>query len=284
MTRDYHRIAAAITYLDRHWRDQPSLEALAAALNLSPFHLQRLFTDWAGVSPKRFLQAITATQAKALLDRAVSVLDTALDVGLSGPSRLHDLFIATEAMTPGQYKAQGADLLIRTGLHDSAFGRCLVGLTDLGICALEFFDDGDDASALDRLQARFPLSRLHPAPQQTAEIVSAMEQGTLGSHKLLLKGTNFQVQVWRALLAIPAGHTTTYGAVAQAIGRPAANRAVGAAVGANRIGVLIPCHRVIGTSGALTGYHWGTTRKQAVLAWEALQADGGANPNTSNIV
>jgi AraC family transcriptional regulator, regulatory protein of adaptative response / methylated-DNA-[protein]-cysteine methyltransferase len=288
MSRDYHRIAAAIRYLDDHWQVQPTLDMVAEAVGLSPFHLQRLFTDWAGISPKRFVQAITATRAKALLDRALPVLDTALDVGLSGPSRLHDLFIATEAMTPGQYKARGADLLIRAGLHDSAFGRCLVGLTPLGICALEFVDDGGgevgDTAALARLQARFPLSRVQRADSDTVDIVSAMEQGTLSGRRLLLKGTNFQLQVWRALLAIPPGRLTTYAAVADAVCSRKAARAVGAAVGANRIGVLIPCHRVIGATGALTGYHWGTTRKQALLAWEALQADGGANPNTSNML
>ncbi len=271
MTHDYDRIAQAIRFIDQHWRDQPDLGQVAHALGLSPFHLQRVFSDWAGISPKRFLQAITATQAKALLDRASTVLDTALDVGLSGPSRLHDLFIATEAMTPGQYKAKGAALTIRYGFHDSAFGRCVVGITDLGICALEFTDAGD-AQALAALQARFPLSRFETAPDATAPVVAQMQQGTLAGQRLLLKGTNFQIQVWRVLLRLQPGQVITYGGVAKAIGHPTAARAVGAAVGANRIGVLIPCHRVIGASGALTGYHWGTARKTALLAWESLQA------------
>lgn len=272
MDRDYERIGRAIRFIEDNWQDQPELDAVADAVDLSPFHLQRLFQRWAGVSPKRFLQALTVDHAKALLDRRINLLDTSFEVGLSGPSRLHDLFVAVEGMTPGQYKAQGAEMTIRYGLHDSVYGRAIVGMAPLGICALEFTDNGDEA-AVSVLQARFPLSRLVRDDSATEHVVRAMEEGTATGERLLLKGTNFQLKVWRALIAIPEGRVSTYGEVAVAIGHPDASRAVGAACGRNRVGILIPCHRVIGASGALTGFFWGQDRKRAILAREALRAE-----------
>lgn len=271
----YPTIARAIDHLVRHYQDQPSLETLAAAAQLSPFHFQRIFARWVGVSPKRFAQYLTVGHAKRLLAAQTSVLDAALETGLSGPSRLHDLFVACEAMTPGAYKTGGRALTIRWGRHDSPFGRVLLGATARGVCWLSFVV-GDDAAALAAFRAEWPDAHLVEDPASTGPL--AARAFAAGPHdgaplRLLLRGTNFQIKVWEALLRIPAGAVVSYQAVAQAIGRPLAVRAVGHAVGSNRIAYVIPCHRVILSSGVIHNYRWDPARKRTMLAWEAARAD-----------
>ncbi len=276
---DYGRIAAAIRYLDAHQGSQPSLDAVAAHLHLSPWHFQRLFARWAGISPKRFVQFLTVDYARELLTRRSNVLDASLESGLSGPGRLHDLFVHVDAVTPGEFKNGGLGLTIRFGLHDSPFGRCLLAVTERGICGLSFVDEGAAAAegAVAALRARWPAATLLRDPATTARMMAQIFPiNALAEPKpvhLLLKGTNFQLKVWEALLRVPAGEVTTYEGVAQAIQRPTAARAVGSAVGANAIAYLIPCHRVIRKSGIVEGYRWGTVRKQAILGWEAGHAD-----------
>lgn len=280
-TTDYSRIAAAIHYLEAHYPHQPPLDELAEHLHLSPFHLQRLFTRWAGVSPKRFLQYLTAEHAKALLANAHSVLDTTYESGLSSPGRLHDLLIATEAVTPGEFKSNGAGITITYGRHTTPFGDALIGVTERGICALSFVDDTVPErswqSTLDALQTRWQAATVIENAAGTAPyaaLIAALINGDgTASIRLLLKGTNFQIKVWEALLRIPPGAVWSYEDVATAIGKPGASRAVGNAVGANPVGYLIPCHRVIRKSGIMEGYHWGATRKKAMLAWEAARGE-----------
>ncbi|RIK41743.1 MAG: 6-O-methylguanine DNA methyltransferase [Chloroflexi bacterium] len=274
---DYDRIAAAIQYLETNYRDQPELDDLAAHLHLSPFHLQRLFTRWAGISPKRFVQYLTAEHAKQRLAESQSVLDAAYDAGLSSPSRLHDLLIATEAVTPGEFKNQGAGLTIHYGRHTTPFGDCLLAATERGICKLSFVDDEAWPAVLDELRVQWAGARLVEDPAYTQPLIDMIfpahpGQGTR-TINLLLKGTNFQIKVWEALLKIPPGALATYEDVAAAVGQPTAARAIGGAVGANNIAYLIPCHRVIRKSGVIRDYHWGPTRKKAILAWEAAQRE-----------
>lgn len=269
-----HRmIARAIHHLVENWQDQPSLDDLAAVAGLSPFHFQRLFTRWTGISPKRFVQFLTLDNAKRLLAENRSVLDVALDVGLSGPSRLHDLFVACEAMTPGEYKALGGGLTIRWGLHDSPFGRALVAMTERGVCWLGFSDEEDGRDALDELAGAWPAARLSEDPDATRPAAArafGWDRPPSGAEplRLLLKGTNFQIKVWEALMRIPPGALVSYQDVARAVGSPAAVRAVGSAVGRNPLCVLIPCHRVIQKSGIIHNYRYGNPRKRALLAWE----------------
>ncbi len=277
MSTDYQRIAQAIEFLEQNYQEQPSLDALAERLALSPFHLQRLFTQWAGVSPKRFVQYLTAEHAKQLLTNAHSVLDTTYATGLSSPGRLHDLMVATEGVTPGEFKQQGAGLEIAYGHHDTPFGDCLLAVTARGICQLLFLaEDGWEAAVVE-LQAQWSQARLVADASQTQPIIEQIfpAQGQPGQRAvtLLLKGTNFQLKVWNALLQIPAGAAWSYEDVAQAIGQPSAARAVGGAVGANPVGYLIPCHRVIRKSGIIQEYRWGPTRKKAMLAWESAQQE-----------
>jgi AraC family transcriptional regulator of adaptative response/methylated-DNA-[protein]-cysteine methyltransferase len=267
------RIAAAIRYVAEHYQDQPSLEVMAAEAGLSPFHFQRVFKRWAGISPKRFLQYVTLAEAKRLLAEDVSVLDAALDTGLSGPSRLHDLFVACEAMTPGEFKALGERLVIRFGLHDGPFGRVLLGATGRGICWLSFV--ADDAAAIAALEREWQGARLIHDDAATAALARrAFDlQARAGEPlPLLLKGTNFQVKVWEALLRIPFGHLVSYQAIARAIDQPRAVRAVGAAVGRNNIAWLIPCHRVILSTGVVHNYRWGAEQKRLLIASEAALA------------
>lgn len=277
----YRALSATIRHLVDHWQDQPSLEELAGVAGISPYHFQRLFTRWVGISPKRFVQFLTLDHAKRLLAENQSVLDTALDVGLSGPSRLHDLFVACEAMTPGEYKAEGAGLTIRWGLHDSPFGRALVGSTERGVCWLTFADRADAADALAEFEAAWPAARLVEDAEATRDVAARAFGWEGGWRKagdeplrLLLKGTNFQVKVWEALLRIPSGAVVSYEDVARAIGQPTAQRAVGAAVGRNPVCVLIPCHRVIQKSGIIHNYRYGVPRKRALLAWEQARLVG----------
>lgn len=275
MSSDYQRIETAIRFIEENAAEQPSLDQVAAAVGLSPFHFQRLFRRWAGISPKRFLQFVTVEHAKELLGNSNSVMETAFEVGLSSPARLHDHFVALEAVTPGEYKSGGGGVEIRHGVHDSPFGRAFVATTDRGICGLRFVDD-DPAERVDWLRRVWPGARLIEDRRSTravAEHVFDRDPARHGAVQVLVKGTNFQVAVWKALLRIPPGRLVAYEQIARAIGRPAASRAVGSAVGANRISYLIPCHRVIRRSGALGGYAWGTLRKRAMIGWESSHED-----------
>lgn len=278
-------MARAIIHLVANYQEQPNLADLAAIAGLHPHHFQRVFKRWAGISPKRFAQYLTVEHAKALLRNSETVLGAALEVGLSGPGRLHDLFVACEAMTPGEYKEGGRDLEVRWGVHDSPFGPTLIGTTPRGVCLLRFVEpDGEVEVALGRgvtvedSLADWSAATLVHDPAATAATAARLFDGKAEGppERLLLRGTNFQVQVWQALLRIPPGHAASYRQVAAAVCSPRAARAVGQAVSANPIGVLIPCHRVIRETGALGGYRWGPDRKRALLAWESAQREGAA--------
>ena len=280
-SRDYGRIAAALNYVARHYTNQPELAEIAAHAGLSDYHFQRLFTRWVGISPKKFLQYITLAHAKERLTQSISVLDAALEVGLSGPGRLHDLFISYEAMTPGEYKQRGRGLTIRYGFHPTPFGECLIMLTERGICGFAFVVEGKREDTLSGLASRWGHARLVNDPQgtrATAECTFAPCGARKGpSLPLLLCGTPFQIKVWEALLRIPVGALTTYEDLSFALGyRGRANQAIGQAVGANPVAYLIPCHRVIRKSGLMGGYHWGVERKLAMIGWEAVQAERAA--------
>ncbi len=276
-TLDYDRVERALRFLERAAPEQPNLQELSSHVGLSEFHMQRLFTRWAGISPKRFLQVQTLRYAKEALDESRSVLDGTYEVGLSSAGRLHDLFVTLEAVTPGEYRAGGAGLRIEAGFHDSPFGECLIGLTDRGVCGLGFLDGDRDAAWAD-LQARWPQASLHESARRThgaaRQIFEPLGSDTGKPLALLVRGTNFQVQVWNALLRIPPARLAAYEDIAAAVGSPRAVRAVGTAVGRNPIAWLIPCHRVIRTNGALGGYRWGLPRKRAMLAWEAGRRAG----------
>lgn len=267
--RDYARIAEAIRYIKAHSNRQPDLSEVAAHIGLSHYHFQRLFVRWAGVSPKQFLSCLTVRHAKCLLRDQHSVLDAALASGLSGPGRLHDLFVSLEAMTPGEYKQHGAELTIRYGFHPTRFGTVLVMLTHRGICGLRFLEPGTEAETLAEARAEWPASRFDPAEKATLEALHRALPGNKDTQPLLVRGNRLQIQVWRALLAIPSGQLVSYGALATALGHPLAARAVGSAIGQNPIALLIPCHRVLRASGEMTGYRWGAERKGALIAWEA---------------
>lgn len=272
---DYLQIERAIRYLEAHATQQPTLGEVAAEIGLSEFHFQRLFTRWVGISPKRFLQFLTKEGAKLLLERSISLVETTYEVGLSSPGRLHDLFVATEAVTPGEYKAHGAGMGIGYGIHPTPFGQCLLGITGRGICHLSFVENNDEAKALADFRRRWSRAVLHHDTQQTAAIAGQIfESRSLAGLRLHLRGTNFQIKVWEALLHIPLGCVTHYQDVATYLGHPTASRAVGAAVGSNPIAVLIPCHRVIRRDGGLGGYRYGLTRKKALLGWELSEAEG----------
>ena len=279
-TNDYERIEKAIRYLESNWKQQPELEELAWAAGLSPFHFQRLFQRWAGVSPKRFLQYLTAEFAKKRLRESQSVLDASYEAGLSGPGRLHDLFISVEAMTPGQYKALGRGLRIEYGVHSTPFGDALVAVTSRGLCGFLFLGPSGEKAALAQLKRHWPKAEFIPNPSETGDVVQKIFQPTPSRKKLtvLLKGTPFQIKVWEALLKIPAGCVSAYGDLADKIGKPKASRAVGSAVGKNNIAYLIPCHRVIRETGLLGEYRWGSARKKAILGWE-LADKAAANPS-----
>jgi AraC family transcriptional regulator, regulatory protein of adaptative response / methylated-DNA-[protein]-cysteine methyltransferase len=274
--KDYERIASAIEYLLRHAASQPGLAAVARHVHLSEHHFQRVFTRWAGVSPKRFLQFLTVEHAKARIAASRNLLDLAADVGLSGPGRLHDLFVTLEAMSPGEARDGGHGLKIRYGLHDSPFGRCLIAATERGICALRFTDGMTGADPVTLLRQEWPAAELELDRECAARlgnrVFAPLNSPSRQPLALLVKGTNFQIHVWRALVSVPFGAVTTYGKLAARAGRPHAARAVGAAVGANPVAFLIPCHRVLRESGAIGDYRWGRTRKAALLGWEAAQA------------
>ena len=270
LAEDYQRIEQAIQYLDDHYQDQPSLEEVAASLGLSEFHFQRLFTRWAGISPKRFLQFVTKEHARDLLHQSENLLDTTHRVGLSSLGRLHDLMVNTEAVSPGEYKSRGAGLTIRYGLHPTPFGPCLIGLTERGICHLSFVQESE-GDAIDALVADWASAKMIEDQKATAPWVGPIfdltQRGDRPLH-LFLRGTNFQLKVWEALLKVPAGTVTTYEQIAAQIGKPQALRAVGTAVGHNPIAVLIPCHRVIRKVGEFGNYRYGPARKKALLGWE----------------
>lgn len=277
---DYQVIAEAIRYLEANHQAQPSLEELAAHLAISPYHLQRLFKRWAGISPKRFVQFLTVEHAKELLANAHSLLDAAYATGLSGPGRLHDLFVTVEAMTPGEFKQGGRGLVIAYGFHPTPFGECLLAMTERGVCGLTFVNEGGRAVELAALQARWPAAQLVEDEAATGALVQRIFAQQPGDPlRLLLAGTNFQLKVWEALLRIPPGSVCTYENVAAAVGQPSAARAVGSAVGANAIAYLIPCHRVIRKSGLVRDYRWGSTRKKAILGWEAAHVEGDYHEN-----
>jgi len=280
---DYARIAAAIRYLDEALPRHPTLDEVAAHVDLSPAHFQRLFTRWAGVSPKRFLQAATLERAKAALAGARNLCEASWDSGLSGSGRLHDLFVATEAVTPGEWRTRGAGLALRAGVHPTPFGDALVALSPRGICSLHFAGDEGTKALWQTLATRWSGATITEDADATRDVMArlfaapangATQAGANSPLALHLRGTNFQLQVWRALLAIPDGAVATYAQVAAAIGTPRATRAVGTAIGANPVAWLIPCHRVLRGTGALGGYRWGVERKRVMLAWEESRRAG----------
>jgi AraC family transcriptional regulator of adaptative response/methylated-DNA-[protein]-cysteine methyltransferase len=275
--QDYDTVRKVIEFISEDYRDQPSLETIAARLNQSPTQLQKTFTRWAGLSPKAFLQAVTLDHAKRLLRQEdMPLLETSIEVGLSGPSRLHDLFVTHEAMSPGEWKAKGGGLVIRYGFHRSPFGTALVMATDRGLAGLAFSDSGEEAACLEDMTCRWPNAQYVEDDQATASYAERIfEPGNWTSDqplRVVLIGTDFQVRVWESLLRIPFGKAITYSDIAKDIGQPTAMRAVGAAIGRNPISFVVPCHRALGKNGDLTGYHWGLTRKRAILGWEAGRA------------
>jgi AraC family transcriptional regulator of adaptative response/methylated-DNA-[protein]-cysteine methyltransferase len=270
---DFARIADAIEYIRGNFKSQPGLDEVAEKVCLSPSHFQRLFTKWAGVSPKKFLQYISVEYAKEVLkERHATLFDAAYETGLSGTSRLYDLFVNIEGMTPGEYKNGGENLLINYSFAESPFGEIMVASTPKGICHMAFIED--ETNALNDLQVKFPnatYSRMLDMMQQNALFIFTQDWSKLGEIKLHLKGTAFQLKVWETLLKIPLGHLTTYGDIANRINHSKASRAVGTAISDNPVAFLIPCHRVIRVSGEPGGYHWGLTRKMAIIGWEAAR-------------
>ncbi len=278
MPSDYARIEKALGYIAANAEAQPDLDAVAAEIGLSPFHFQRLFTRWVGVSPKKFLQYLTLERAKACLAGAASVLDATHEVGLSGPGRLHDLFVTHEAVTPGEFKRRGEGLEIAHGWAESPFGDALILATTRGICGLAFSHEGGRKAAFDDMRARFPHARFVEDARRVAKLARAVFAPGAGDKlNLVLHGSPFQIKVWEALLRIPQGALVSYETIAHAVfGAAKGARAVGSAVGDNPISFLIPCHRVIRKTGALGDYHWGAVRKRAILGWEAARAEGAA--------
>ncbi|MDO6432321.1 methylated-DNA--[protein]-cysteine S-methyltransferase [Flavitalea sp. BT771] len=278
---NFDRIATAIDYIREHFKEQPDLNEVAEKVHLSPFHFQRLFTDWAGVSPKKFLQYLSIGHAKAMLqDKGATLFDTAFETGLSGTGRLHDLFIGIEGMTPGEYKNGGEALSINYSFAESPFGEIIVASTPKGICYLAFTTDREQSLA--DLKTQFPHARYHQTVdliQQNALYIFTQDWKSLSDIKLHLKGTPFQLKVWEALLNIPMGRLSTYGSISDAIGNPGASRAVGSAVGSNPVAFLIPCHRVIRSTGETGDYHWGSTRKKAIIGWEAAKTSSPEKEN-----
>lgn len=270
---DYTYVKKALGFISENWREQPSLEAIALEVKLSPGHLQRIFTRWAGISPKAFLQALTLDHARTMLRDSASILDTAYEVGLSGPSRLHDLFITHEGMSPGSFKLQGKGLTIYYAFHPSPFGSALVMVTEQGLSGLAFADEGDERAVLADMMSRSPRASYLEDSARTAPYASRIfNTETWRSEtplRVVLIGTDFEIRVWETLLRIPLGKAATYSDIAAHLGKPKAARAVGAAVGKNPVSFVVPCHRVLGKSGRLSGYHWGLTRKRAILGWEA---------------
>lgn len=275
---NYYRIAEAIDYIRSNFRSQPDLNDVAKKIHLSPFHFQRLFTEWAGTSPKKFLQYISIEHAKKLLKERQNTLSvTAFESGLSGTGRLHDLFINIEGMTPAEYKQGGKNLYIYYSFAESPFGNIIIASTNKGICHMAFYENSDD-QALTLLKNHFPNARYEQRLdriQQNALFIFQHDWTKLNQIKLHLKGSEFQLKVWQALLTIPIGHLSTYGTIAHCIEKPTASRAVGTAIGSNPVAYLIPCHRVIQSTGEIGGYMWGSNRKAAIIGWEATKTSVG---------
>ena len=272
-TINYHRIADAIDYIRTNFKEQPDLEEVAAKIHVSPFHFQRLFTEWAGVSPKRFLQFISISHAKSILkDKQATLFDAAFETGLSGTGRLHDLFTKIEGMTPGEFKNGGENLSINYSFAESPFGNILVASTHKGICYMAFADK--QQTAFSELKKQFPNAKYKQVVdliQQNALYIFTKDWNKLNEIKLHVRGTNFQIKVWEMLLKIPEGQLSSYGKIASAIEKPMASRAVGTAIGDHPVAFIIPCHRVIQSSGSFGQYHWGSTRKTAMIGWEAAK-------------
>ncbi|SNY95345.1 methylated-DNA--[protein]-cysteine S-methyltransferase [Flagellimonas pacifica] len=270
---NYNRIAKAIAHIKANFREQPSLDEIAERVHLSPYHFQRMFKEWAGISPKKFLQYTSVQHAKKVLDESkTSLFDVAMETGLSGTSRLHDLFISIEGMTPGEYKNEGENLNINYSYAQSPFGLVVIASTEKGLCHVAFTND--EEKGLYELKKQFPKATYHQRVDQTqvnALMVFANDWSQISQIKLHLKGTDFQLKVWESLLKIPKGQLSTYGNIAELIDKPKASRAVGTAIGSNPIAYLIPCHRVIQSSGNLGGYRWDNNRKTAIIGWEAAQ-------------
>ncbi len=276
---DYETVRRVIEMLTLDYRDQPSLETIAARLNQSPTQLQKTFSRWAGLSPKAFLQAVTLDHAKRLLrEEEMPILETSLELGLSGPGRLHDLFVTHEAMSPGEWKQKGEGLTIRYGFHSSPFGLALVMATERGLSGLAFAESGNETACFEDMASRWPNAHYVADQAATAPYAARIfDPGRWSDEqplRVVLIGSDFQLRVWQSLLRIPLGKAVTYSDIARDIGQPSASRAVGAAVGRNPISFVVPCHRALGKGGALTGYHWGLTRKRAMLGWEAGQLNG----------
>ncbi len=265
----YHRIAEAIRYLGENFRSQPHLEALASKMHLSSFHFQRMFSEWAGVSPKKFLQYLSLEHAKAMLRERATLMDTAFETGLSGTGRLHDLFIHIEGMTPGAYKNGGAALSINYSFAETQFGPVIIASTQVGVCYMAFYVE--ETVALEELQRKFPGADFSPATDPLQQEALKVFSGAPAQVKLHLKGTPFQLKVWEALLKIPPGQLSSYSLLAQQIDHHKASRAVGSAVGDNPVAYIIPCHRVIQSSGIIGQYHWGSVRKASMIGWEAAR-------------
>jgi len=280
-TEDYARIEQAIIFIEQNFREQPDLKEVAGYLGLSEYHFQRLFGRWAGISPKRFLQFLTVEHAKQLLKQSKNLLDVTYETGLSSPGRLHDLFVTCEAMTPGEFKNEGEGLTIYYGFHPSPFGECLLAVTERGVCGLEFVSNEGREAVLNEFRQKWAKANLVEAPAQTEpfadQIFNPVKQKQ--ALPLVLKGSNFQLKVWQALLKIPFGAVVSYEDIANHIGQPKAVRAVGNAVAHNPIGFVIPCHRVIKKVGRIDEYHWGSARKRAILAWEAAQREAATLPS-----
>jgi AraC family transcriptional regulator, regulatory protein of adaptative response / methylated-DNA-[protein]-cysteine methyltransferase len=276
---DYAVVRRAIAHIRGHWREQPSIDKIAEAAGVTPDELHHLFRRWAGLTPKAFLQALTIDRARALLRDSASVLDAAYEVGLSGPGRLHDLFITHEAMSPGEWKTGAQGLTMYYGFHPSPFGGALVIATERGLAGLAFADPGDEAAALADMQQRWPSAHYVKDAGRTGALAQRIFDTGLWRAdrplRIVMIGTDFEVRVWQTLVSIPMGQAASYSGIAQHLGKPTAARAVGAAVGKNPISFVVPCHRVLGKRGDLTGYHWGLTRKHAMLGWELGQVRAG---------
>jgi AraC family transcriptional regulator, regulatory protein of adaptative response / methylated-DNA-[protein]-cysteine methyltransferase len=274
-TTDYETVQRAIAYVTTNFRDQPEVDVIAHAVGTDARSLTELFRRWCGLSPKAFLQSVTLDHARRILRESPSIMDASYELGLSGPGRLHDLFVAHESMSPGEWKAGGAGLNIRYGFHPSPFGLALVMITDRGLCGLAFADAGGERVALDDMRSRWANATYVEDSARTAihaqRIFDSKHWQPNTPLRIILIGTDFEIRVWETLLSIPMGRATTYSDIANKLGKPKASRAVGAAVGKNPVSFVVPCHRVVGKSGNLTGYHWGLTRKRAMLGWEAAR-------------
>jgi AraC family transcriptional regulator of adaptative response/methylated-DNA-[protein]-cysteine methyltransferase len=284
---DYETVRRAIAFVSEHFREQPEMEAIAHAVGTTPRALTELFRRWCGLTPKEFLAAVTLDHARRVLLQTPSVLEASYELGLSGPGRLHDLFVVHEAMSPGEWKSGGGGLAIAYGLHPSPFGSALVMATERGLCGLAFADAGEEEAALDDMRGRWPNARYVEDRPRTASYARRIFDPSQWRRetplRIVLIGTDFEIRVWETLLSIPLGRAATYSGIALSLGKPKGARAIGAAVGKNPVSFVVPCHRVIGKSGELTGYHWGLTRKRAILGWEAGRAQAARSSFSATV-